>query len=60
VHLQIRRREVFAGARGSFEGDAYVFVDDVDALFEEPDTLGSRTCDALAYDDAPCSPRRPE
>ena len=35
VHLQIRRREVFTGPRGSFEGDAYVFVDDVDALFEE-------------------------
>lgn len=35
VHLQIRRRQVFAGVRGSFEGDAYVFVDDVDALHEE-------------------------
>ena len=35
VHLQIRRRTVFAGARGSFEGDAYLFVEDVDALFEE-------------------------
>ena len=35
VHLQIRRRTVFADARGSFEGDAYLFVEDVDAVFEE-------------------------
>ena len=41
VHLQIRRREVFAGPRGSFEGDAYVFVDDVDALFEELKSRGA-------------------
>ena len=41
VHLQIRRRSVFAGARGSFEGDAYVFVDDVDALHEELKSRGA-------------------
>lgn len=35
VHLQIRRREVFAGKRESIECDSYVFVPDVDALFEE-------------------------
>ena len=35
VHLQIRRRTVFAGERGSFEGDAYLFVENVDALYEE-------------------------
>lgn len=35
IHLQIRRREVFAGKRESIEGDVYLFVPDVDALFEE-------------------------
>jgi len=33
LHLQIRRREVFAGPRESIETDAYVTVDDVDALY---------------------------
>ncbi len=35
IHLQIRRREVFAAKRESIEGDAYLFVPDVDAIFEE-------------------------
>lgn len=35
VHLQIRRREVFAGERERIEGDVYLFVPDADALFEE-------------------------
>ena len=35
VHLQIRRRTVFAEERGSFEGDAYLFVEDLDALYKE-------------------------
>jgi len=35
IHLQIRRREVFAGRREGIESDSYVFVGDVDALFEE-------------------------
>jgi len=35
IHLQIRRREIFAGEREGIEGDAYLFVPDVDALFEE-------------------------
>lgn len=40
IHLQIRRREVFAGKRESIEGDTYVFVNDVDALFEEFEAKG--------------------
>lgn len=35
LHLQIRRRAVFAGERGGFEGDAYLFVEDVDGLHRE-------------------------
>lgn len=32
VHLQIRRRNVWAAARGAYERSAYLYVDDVDAL----------------------------
>ena len=35
VHLQIRRREVFAHRREAIEGDAYFFVPDADILFDE-------------------------
>lgn len=35
VHLQIRRRPLFVGKRESIEGDAYLFVDDVNALYGE-------------------------
>lgn len=32
VHLQIRRRPVFAGGRQEIEADVYVYVGDVDAV----------------------------
>jgi uncharacterized glyoxalase superfamily protein PhnB len=35
IHLQIRRREVFASERERIEADAYFFVSDVDALYTE-------------------------
>ncbi len=35
IHLQIHRREVFPAKRESIESDAYLFVPDVDAIFEE-------------------------
>lgn len=35
LHLQIRRGERPEDARESIESDAYVYVDDADALFEE-------------------------
>ena len=35
IHLQIRRRAVFAGKREGIESDCYVFVSDAEALFEE-------------------------
>ena len=35
IHLQIRRRPVFLAERQAHEGDAYIFVDDPDALHEE-------------------------
>lgn len=35
VHLQIRRREVFAGPRELHEGDGYFLVENVDALRDE-------------------------
>ena len=35
IHLQIRRRPVFLAERQAHEGDAYLFVDDPDALHEE-------------------------
>ena len=41
VHLQIRRRTVFAEERGSFEGDAYLFVEDLDALYAELEGRGA-------------------
>jgi uncharacterized glyoxalase superfamily protein PhnB len=40
IHLQIRRRDVFAGSRESIEGDAYIFVPDVDGLFDEFESKG--------------------
>jgi catechol 2,3-dioxygenase-like lactoylglutathione lyase family enzyme len=42
VHLQIRRRTVFAGPRQSHEGDAYFFVEDADALRAEFNAKGVR------------------
>ena len=41
IHLQIRRRQVFAGEREGIESDTYVFVDDVDALFREFEAKGA-------------------
>ena len=35
IHLQIRRRPVFVAERPAYEGDAYVFIDDTDALHDE-------------------------
>ena len=35
LHLQIRRRNVWAAQRGNYERSAYFHVDDVDALHEE-------------------------
>ncbi len=35
IHLQIRRREIFADKRESIESDAYLFVPDADALHSE-------------------------
>jgi uncharacterized glyoxalase superfamily protein PhnB len=35
IHLQIRRRTVFVGAREDHECDAYLFVNDSDALYAE-------------------------
>ena len=35
VHLQIRRREIFAGPREGIESDVYVYVTDADALYAE-------------------------
>ena len=35
IHLQIRRGDLPVRARGSFERDAYIYVDAVDALHEE-------------------------
>ena len=35
IHLQIRRREIFANKRESIESDAYFFVPDPDALHIE-------------------------
>ena len=35
IHLQIRRREIFADKRESLESDAYFFVPDADALHAE-------------------------
>ena len=41
IHLQIRRHER-ASTREAIEGDAYVIVPDVDALFEELRGRGAR------------------
>ncbi len=35
IHLQIRRRPVYPAKLEGIEGDAYVFVDDVNALYRE-------------------------
>jgi uncharacterized glyoxalase superfamily protein PhnB len=35
IHLQIRRRDVFAGPRERIESDVYVYVGDSDALYAE-------------------------
>ena len=34
-HLQIRRHDLWSGEREDIEGDAYVFVDDAFALYDE-------------------------
>lgn len=41
IHLQIRRRNVFASERERIESDVYVFVPDADAVFEELKTTGA-------------------
>ena len=51
IHLQIRRREVFAGERAGIESDAYIFVEDADALCREFEAKGVVVQRALA--DAP-------
>lgn len=40
VHLQIRRRPVFASDRDEVETDAYLYVDDVDAVFARHQAAG--------------------
>ena len=40
IHLQIRRRPVFLAERQAHEGDAYIFVEDPDALHEEYEAKG--------------------
>lgn len=42
IHIQIRRREIFAGERQSIEGDVYVFVDDADAVHAEVSARGAK------------------
>ena len=42
IHLQIRRRELFADERESIESDAYLFVADADALYDELKGRGAR------------------
>jgi uncharacterized glyoxalase superfamily protein PhnB len=42
LHIQIRRRELFRAGRESIESDVYLYVDDVDALFEELRTRGAQ------------------
>jgi uncharacterized glyoxalase superfamily protein PhnB len=51
IHLQIRRRDVFAGPREGIESDAYVYVDDADALHEE--YAGKAVTIVRAIEDAP-------
>lgn len=51
IHLQIRRRPIFADAREGIEQDAYVFVPDADALFDEFRARGVRI--HRAPEDAP-------
>ena len=46
IHLQIRRRPLIE-ARQSHEGDAYVFVDDVEALYAEYQRKGVKIHRAL-------------
>lgn len=41
LHLQIRRRNVWAAARGSYERSAYFYVDDADALHTAFATAGA-------------------
>jgi hypothetical protein len=42
IHIQIRRRPLHFEARGRHESDAFVYVDDVDALYEELLARGAR------------------
>ena len=42
IHLQIRRSDPLPDGRESIEGDVYVFVPDVEALYEELRSLGAR------------------
>jgi len=41
IHLQIRRRDIYAGAREDIESDTYVFVQDADALCQEFQAKGA-------------------
>ena len=41
LHIQIRRRELFPSRREQIESDVYVYVDDVDALYEEVRSKGA-------------------
>lgn len=41
IHLQIRRRDVFAAEREGIESDTYLFVDDVEALCQEFEARGA-------------------
>lgn len=43
IHLQIRRRAVFPVQREIIESDAYVFVNELDGLFEELTAKGVKT-----------------
>ncbi len=42
VHLQIRRREIWAGERESIESDVYFYVADADSLLDELKGRGAR------------------
>ncbi len=41
IHLQIRRRDLYAGAREDIESDTYVFVEDAEALCREFEAKGA-------------------
>ena len=47
IHLQIRRRDPVSDERESIEGDAYIFVPDVEALYQELRGRGARVFRSL-------------